>query len=78
LNPVRQEQITASHSNSQIALMQQHMQRPSPLLLHTPVVVGSQQAVATGTTSQAAAVALQLLPSNSPQSAKAFEEAGYL
>ena len=54
------------------------MQRPSPLLLRTPIVVGSQQAVATGTRSQAAAVTLQVLPSNSPQSAKAVEEVGYI
>ena len=60
-------------SHSQIALLQQHTQRPSPLLVRTPVVVGSQQAVAVGTQSQAA-VTLQVLPS---QSAKAVEEVGY-
>ena len=49
------------------------MQRPSPRLLHTPVVVGSQQAVATGSQSQAAAVTLQLLPSNLLLSAKALK-----
>ena len=38
-------------SRSQISLLQQRIQRPSPLLLRTPVVVGSQQAVATGTRS---------------------------
>ena len=53
------------------------MQRPSSLLLRTPIVVGSQQAVATSTRSQAA-VTLQVLPSNSPQSAKAVEEVGYI
>ena len=62
-------------SHSQISLLQQRMQRPSPLLLRTPVVVGSQQAVATGTRSQAA-VTLQLMPASSPQSAKAVEEVG--
>ena len=67
----------ASHSNSQISLLQQRMQHPSPLLLRTPVVVGSQQAVATGTRSQAAVTFIQLLSSNSPQSAKAVEEVGY-
>ena len=59
-------------SHSQIALLQQRTQRPSPLLVRTPVV-GSQQAVAVGTRSQAA-VTLQVLPS---QSAKAVEEVGY-
>ena len=60
-------------SHSQIALLQQRTQHPSPLLVRTPVVVGSQQAVAVGTQSQAA-VTLQVLPS---QSAKAVEEVGY-
>ena len=68
LNPIMQRPI----------MQRPIMQRPSPLLLRTPIVVGSQQAVATGTRSQAAAVTLQVLPSNSPQSAKAVEEVGYI
>jgi len=68
--------VMASHSRSDSSLLQQRTQRPSPLLLRTPVVVGSQQAVATGTRSQAA-VTLQVLSSISTQSAKAVEEVGY-
>ena len=60
-------------SHSQIALLQQRTQCPRPLLVRTAVVVGSQQAVAVGTRSQAV-VTLQVLPS---QSAKAVEEVGY-